>query len=251
MSVAVAALAELHPGTHGSGSYDPKEGPIPTESQYAAFAQMHEYFNRRLFSGALPLVMLTFSRKPKARGFFSAERWQERADETHRVGEIALNPDCLRDIDGRTLASIVVHEQVHCWQHVAGVPGRRGYHNKEWGTKMQTIGLMPSNTGEPDGRRTGQRMTHYVIQGGPFDLAFAEMPHHIMLPFTSGAEVVRPKRSDPSKVKYTCSQCGIAAWGRVGLRIDCQDCGTQMTTAESVDAKPASTMDGNAAPADA
>jgi hypothetical protein len=37
---------------------------------------------------------------------------------------------------------------------------------------MERIGLMPSATGAPGGRRTGQRMTHYIIRGGLFDRAF-------------------------------------------------------------------------------
>ena len=36
---------------------------------------------------------------------------------------------------------------------------------------MQEIGLMPSNTGQPGGGKTGQQMTHYVIEDGPFALS--------------------------------------------------------------------------------
>lgn len=49
---------------------------------------------------------------------------------------------------------------------------------------MESIGLMPSDTGEPGGKRTGQRMSDYPIEGGAFYLqciVFAKMGYK--LPF--------------------------------------------------------------------
>ncbi len=40
---------------------------------------------------------------------------------------------------------------------------------------MERVGLMPSDTGEPGGRKVGQSMTHYIIAGGPFDMACDEL----------------------------------------------------------------------------
>lgn len=40
---------------------------------------------------------------------------------------------------------------------------------------MESLGLMPSATAAPRGKRTGDRMSHYIIEGGPFARAFAEM----------------------------------------------------------------------------
>ena len=34
---------------------------------------------------------------------------------------------------------------------------------------MESIGLMPSSTGEPGGKRTGDRMSDYPIPGGRFE----------------------------------------------------------------------------------
>ena len=36
---------------------------------------------------------------------------------------------------------------------------------------METLGLIPSDTGRPGGKRTGQIMGHYVSDGGPFEQA--------------------------------------------------------------------------------
>ena len=57
---------------------------------------------------------------------------------------------------------------VHVWQHHYGKPSRSAYHNREWAAKMDAVGLCPSATGQPDGKRTGQSMSHYVVVGGPF-----------------------------------------------------------------------------------
>jgi hypothetical protein len=62
-----------------------------------------------------------------------------------------------------------VHEMVHHWQAHRGDPRRGRYHNHEWADRMEARGLMPSHTGEPGGRRVGQRVTHYIIAGGRFE----------------------------------------------------------------------------------
>lgn len=62
----------------------------------------------------------------------------------------------------------MVHEMVHLWQFQYGNPSQKAYHNKEWADKMESIGLMPSNTGRVGGKRTGQKMDDYPIKGGLF-----------------------------------------------------------------------------------
>ncbi|MGI9316496.1 MAG: SprT-like domain-containing protein, partial [bacterium] len=63
----------------------------------------------------------------------------------------------------------LVHEQCHLWQHVYGQhKSRSGYHNREWADKMESIGLVPSSTGETGGGRTGQSMSDYPKPGGRF-----------------------------------------------------------------------------------
>lgn len=62
----------------------------------------------------------------------------------------------------------LVHEMVHQWQAHFGKRGRGRYHNDEWADKMETIGLMPSSTGHPGGKRTGDHMADYAIKGGRF-----------------------------------------------------------------------------------
>ena len=69
----------------------------------------------------------------------------------------------------------LVHEMCHLWQAHFGKPSRGRYHNAEWATKMDAVGLTPSNTGQPGGKRTGQHMADYPTPGGPFLRERAEL----------------------------------------------------------------------------
>ena len=40
---------------------------------------------------------------------------------------------------------------------------------------MERIGLIPSDTGQPGGKRVGESMSHYIEDGGPFDKACKEL----------------------------------------------------------------------------
>lgn len=137
--------------------------------------------------------------------------------------EISLNPDLLfRPIVD--VMSTLVHEITHLWQEEFGQPSRGGYHNAEWAQKMEAIGLMPSHTGKPGGRRTGQQMSHYVIEGGPFEVAFQAMPSEYLLPWQSGI-IAASRQSDRNKATYLCpGGCGTRVWGRPHLSIACGVC---------------------------
>lgn len=119
--------------------------------------------------------------------------------------------------------STLVHEMCHLWQQEFGRPSRSGYHNEEWADKMAAVGLMPSRTGKPGGRRTGQQMTHYVIEGGPFQGALLAMPREYLLPWESGGtQAVRNQAK--TKARYLCPNCGTRVWGKSGLSIACGIC---------------------------
>ncbi|MCC6749986.1 MAG: SprT-like domain-containing protein [Deltaproteobacteria bacterium] len=190
---------------------------------------MFDYFNRELFANALPAVILNFSRHSRMRGFFAPERWRGGAGAAH---EISLNPDHLSRAP-REWASTLVHEMAHLWQRECGSPSRSGYHNKEWGAKMDELGLTPSDTAEPGGRRTGQRMSHYIVDGGPFDVAFARMPREILLPWASGSAAAAPGPTTKNKLKlkYSCPVCRTNVWGKPGLQLVCLADGEVFVTA--------------------
>lgn len=234
----------------GGEAPQPSNKAKPTRELFAAYRATFRYLNKELFAGSLPEPVLNLSRHANCYGFFAAARWQRAtaagaADVAH---EISLNPDTMIGREPRDVAATLAHEMAHLWQEEHGKPQRRGYHDQEWAAKMDEIGLVPSSTGAPGGKRTGQKMSHYVSEGGRFAVAFAAMPPECLLPWTSratlvargpargpagggeggedeGGEGAEPKPKDPSKVKYTCSgACACNVWGKVGLAILCGEC---------------------------
>ena len=221
-----------------------KHLPTPTEEQFTALNGAYKYFNRVLFKNQLAGCILNFSRKKNTHGFLAPERWRRVEDEGNYIHEISLTPTTFYR-EPKLVFSTLVHEMVHLWQWEFGSPSRNGYHNKEWANKMEAIGLIPSATGKPEGKKTGQQMTHYIGEGGRYEKAFNRMPKKHLLPFTSlegdimkaliegGAATVNsisPKKSKlrpPSrkKTKYTCSNCKSNVWGKPNLNIQCLDCG--------------------------
>ena len=71
--------------------------------------------------------------------------------------------------------STLAHEMVHLWQHHCGKPGRGRYHNRQWAQRMKAIGLHPSSTGKEGGQETGDSVGHYIVPGGPFEVAAHEL----------------------------------------------------------------------------
>jgi hypothetical protein len=209
----------------------------PTEAQFSAFRSMFDYFNVALFGGALPSVFLNFSRAANTLGFFAPLRWEREGETKH---EISLNPAYLKLRDPRQVASTLVHEMVHHWQQEFGKPGRGGYHNAEWANKMEAVGLMPSTTAAPGGKRTGDKCSHYIIEGGAFARAYDAMPAEYLLPWVCGeangaAAVGKKKPRTPSKVKFTCPECEANAWGCPNLALICGVCEEPMVAVGATD----------------
>ena len=146
-----------------------KKSP-PTEEFYGLLNLAFDHFNEALFEGVLPQCLLTVQRETNTMGYFSPERWANREGE--KAHEIAINPAYFASHTLVEVMQTLVHEQCHLWQQVHGSrKSRHGYHNREWAAKMESIGLMPSQTGEPGGRKTGQQMSDYPVSHGPFLMA--------------------------------------------------------------------------------
>lgn len=200
----------------------------PTGAQFKAYEGMFAYFNRRLFAGELPGVILNFSRHRRALGFFAPKRWERgEGDKAKVTHEISINPATLKTRPPAEVASTLVHEMTHLWQEERGEPSRTGYHNKEWSAKMDAIGLRPTDDGTPDGKKVGQHMTHLIVPGGAFDKAFGAMAAELTLPWACSPELdgdgAKKKPAARNKVKYSCGCANV--WGKPGLSITCEDCG--------------------------
>jgi predicted SprT family Zn-dependent metalloprotease len=191
----------------------------PTKSTYAAVQAAWRHFNKSLFSNQLPPCLVTLQRRSRAHGYFSSKQFEHLKDAAATTDEIALNPKSIRERPPEATLSTLVHEMVHLWQDHFGHPGRGRYHNKAWADAMEQIGLMPSHTGKPGGKRTGDTVSHYIIPGGPFAVACgAFLAKHQGLQWGD-----RPVKSGTGgkRAKYICADCGLAAWAKPGVQLFC------------------------------
>lgn len=193
----------------------------PTKRQYSYLDGAYDFFNKALFNDTLPRCLITMQRHGRSRGFFHGERFV-RSDGIEVADEIALNPALFRTRTTEETLSTLVHEMAHLWQHHLGTPPRTCYHNKEWADKMDSLGLIASNTGEPGGKRTGQQMTHYIEPGGPFDRQCkALIAKGFVLPYVQQADDEIAAKKGASKTKFTCPVCKAHAWGKPDLLLIC------------------------------
>lgn len=241
----------------------------PTDELYAGLEHAYRFFNEELFGGELPGCLFTLQRKRNTYGYYGPSRFLRR-DARGKSDEIALNPAffAFRTVD-KTLSTLA-HEMAHQWQAHFGRPSRSGYHNKEWADKMESIGLMPSNTGAPGGKRLGQQMTHYIAEGGLFEQACRElMAREILISWIDVQALTDPAPPPPAgdpegdpapaaavdidvealaalglavaglgddskrKTKYSCSGCNLNVWGKAGLKLACEACRESLTCAPS------------------
>jgi hypothetical protein len=227
-----------------------------TTVQFKTLDDLYGFYNEALFSGGLSDCIINMSRHSGSYGFFASKRWKTGdGGDPRLVHEISLNPDHL-DRPFVEWHSTLVHEMCHLWQEDHGHPSRGNYHNKEWSWKMEEVGLIPSDTREPGGRKTGQSVGHYVNPEGAFIKAFNRLSSETLealklkyLPAYPAPDIPRLRGSGPdgaggpavlaggdgggvagtvekynSKTKYTCP-CGNNVWGRPGLKICCGECG--------------------------
>lgn len=212
------------------------DDPITLTPAYELYRPLHDAFsemNFALFEDRLPDdCMIALQRKGRSRGYFSPERYRSTNGNGYTVDLIALNPEHFLKRDAILVFSTLAHEMVHLWQHRFGKPSRNGYHNKEWAAKMEEIGLMPSNTGEPGGKRTGQNVSHYIIAGGRFEeLCTSLIECGLSIPWGEvSGETPKAVRS-----AYTCTSCGLTIPGKRGiatLGCDCTGEWTRMQESE-------------------
>jgi predicted SprT family Zn-dependent metalloprotease len=175
-----------------------------------------------------------------AYGYFAPERFGSR-DGATITDEIALNPQHFAGRSAKKTLSTLVHEMVHLWHQHFGKPSRTGYHNKEWATKMKMVGLHPSSTGEPGGKETGQKVSHYIVEGGPYDVAFAELEKQGIGELlgdrwneSDDAKKARAAKAK-SKTKYECEGCSLNAWAKPEAALMCGDCDLPLIACEAAD----------------
>ena len=197
---------------------------VITLTEYQGFQKAYDFFNRELFGGILPQVLVTLQRHANTRGYFSPERFSGRVSET-AIHELALNPDSFIGRSDEIILSTLVHEMAHVWQQTHGRPPRRSYHDRQWAAKMLEVGLQSSNTSEPGGKETGQSMSHYILPGGRYAETFSKLAAGgFQLHWQSVPANQQGRAKRPSKVKYTCPDCSQNAWAKPGALLICGVC---------------------------
>lgn len=201
----------------------------PTAHVGEALQRAFDTFNKQLFEGRLPHAIILLHRKKNANGYFWPERFGKRGDgDVTMLHEIALNPSTMGSRTDRDVLSTLVHEMCHLEQTEFGKPGKGAYHNAEWGAMMKRVGLQPKSIDQP-GKETGNKVTHEIVEGGPFDVACKELlAAGLTLPYSERAfteqQAKRAKVKTKSKTKYTCPSCEANAWAKPGANLVCGDC---------------------------
>jgi hypothetical protein len=199
----------------------------PTRT-YTSLDAAYDHFNRELFSGQLPPCLITMQRHKGAYGYFSGGRFAATTNPEEVTDEIALNPAHFASRPTAETLSTLAHEMAHLWQHHFGTPSRTGYHNKEWAAKMREIGLIPTDTGQPGGKDTGQKVTHFIEPGGRFEQActayLATGTAFLYHDRAGEGDAATRKKKAASKTKYTCPACGLNAWAKPDAHLICGDC---------------------------
>lgn len=197
----------------------------PTETFCAELQGCFDFLNEYLFEGRLPQCMLTIDIACRsAYGYFRPDCFTRKDGMV--IDQISMNPKHLISMPMPDVVGIVAHEMAHLWMHrCSGKKVTGGYHCRTWGRKMEQIGLMPSNTGEPGGRKTGYQMMHYPIPGGRFLGAIAILKRQSFT-ITWGTQLQPQERREKNaagkgKEKLQCPQCGQACWGSPKLDVIC------------------------------
>lgn len=202
-----------------------KKTNTPHDALYVTLTEAFAFFNRHLFADKLPPVIITLVVKPKSKGYFIRDRF-EHIEGAAPAAEIALNPSLFAERTVKESLSTLAHEMVHLWQATFGVNfPTRPYHNREWADKMLEIGLHPSDTGAPDGKETGAQITHYIEEGGKFDVLADKWlaMTGATLPYAALGGMITKKKA-ASKTKYTCPICQTNVWAKPDVHLVCADC---------------------------
>jgi hypothetical protein len=245
----------------------------PTYETYRPLQQAFDVYNALLFDNELPQCLISIQREKRTCGFYTYQRYQNEAGD--KCDSIELNPSFFATLPIIEVMQILVHIMTHHWQHHFGKPGRGGhYHNRQLANKLISIGLMPSDTGKPGGKITGQKMSDYPIEGGLFlqasesllssdfklswydrfpppraygagSLSYAltiDLSKEAKeIPADTFIDVEEPEEPDKktNRSTYICKCKRSSVTGKKGLNITCNICKTVFVDSKKTDNPPA------------
>ncbi len=164
----------------------------PTLTLYTALQTAFDHFNDRLFGERLPPCLITLRSASRVYGYHHAGRFI--SPDGKLVDELGMHPGFFTLQPVEAVLATLVHEMVHHWQNHAGTPSPSNPHNREWAEKMVSVGLQPSHTGLPGGRKTGRSMSDYVLPEGSFLSACRDLlAQGFVLPWMDRHAPVKPE----------------------------------------------------------
>lgn len=215
----------------------------PTKQAMGELQKLYDLYNKTLFKGELPDCLITvYNKGPRSYGHYAPKRFALIEDNEVRTDEICMNPRFFMHQNPMEFGQTMAHEMCHLWQQHFGKPSRSAYHNAEWAEKMVSIGLMPSDTGQPGGKMTGQKMADYVIEGGRFEEVTKKLlASGFKLSWYEAGAPIEEKPSKPEAApaedgeegdgesettsgkrrKFTCPDCSANAYGKGSLKLIC------------------------------
>lgn len=223
----------------------PKTQParVHTAEAYGFLTKAYDHFNRELFGGTLPQCLITLQRHARAYGYFAGNRFSLAHGKGEAItDEIAMNPKHFATRSPEAVLATLVHEQAHLWQKHFGKEPTRCYHDRQWAAKMKEVGLHPSATGQPGGKETGPKVSHYIIERGVFAKACAAFlklnPPALYQDVWSGGQPAgkgkggeegegegeEGKAKSKGRAKFTCPGCNLNAWAKPSARLQCMEC---------------------------
>jgi len=182
----------------------------PTIETYTVLQAAFDHFNAELFGEDLPQCIITLRSSTRSYGYMHQRRFVNVAGK--QVDELGINPGFFALQSIEEVMATVVHEMVHHLQNHFGSPSKSMPHNREWADKMESIGLMPSDTGLPGGKRTGRSMNDYIKLEGAFVTACGSLTSKgIHLPWLDSHLSMTPDRMAKKRDQLVTS--GVAFVG--------------------------------------
>lgn len=111
-----------------------------------------DFFNRELWAGKLPPVVLNFHPQPPngaLLGHYKPQSWRDPSSGELK-DEIVFYADLCLMAGMEEVLETELHEMAHHWQQHLGKPSPHGHHNREWHQECARIGLATS-PGDPKG----------------------------------------------------------------------------------------------------
>lgn len=234
--------------------YHSKNAQSPTLILAKQLTLLGEFANQAFFDGDLPPFMITLdqSGRPK-RSFFKAESFSSKSGEF--INEIGVSSPYILIASLSDVFQSISYGLSHLANYVSEPtlnkrPTSAYCCHKVAKLMEERCGLMTSNTGMPNGKRTGGRMSYYAIPGGIFEQACNELVKQAFaISWGSAAEDLRIQRlkdvtgkgftpksksRDPSKnkIKFSCKSCYKPCWAEPKRFLKCGDCDVAMTASK-------------------